>query len=77
METFTKRVKAEHWRRIAPKFDETTPAAETGTTEAAEGALDALRLFKDGMMEVEAEEFCESFRSLARQDILFAGTGLS
>jgi hypothetical protein len=35
------------------------------------------RLFKDGMREVEAEQFFEDFRSRGREDILAAGTGVA
>ena len=34
------------------------------------------RLFKDGMREVDAEQFFEDFRSRGREDILAAGTGV-
>jgi hypothetical protein len=63
MLVFTKRVKAEHWRRIAPKWDEAVALPEADQTEAG---VDAARLFKDGMLEVEAEIFFEAFRSRGR-----------
>ena len=72
MVVFTKRVKAEHWRRIQPRFDEAVPCDFVSDR----GALDALRLFPDGMQEVDAEAFCAAFRSREREDILIAGTGM-
>ena len=68
MLVFTKRVKAEHWRRIAPKWDEAVALPEADQTEAG---VDAARLFKDGMLEVEAEIFFEAFRSRGKKTALF------
>ena len=68
MATFTRRVKAEHWRKISPKWDEVVEAADGGPMP---------RLFPDGVRELEAAEFCEAFRRLGREDILAAGTGLA
>eukprot|EP01052_Picozoa_sp_SAG31_P021688 SAG31_NODE_1689_length_7525_cov_3.264745_9_plen_289_part_00 len=49
MEEFTKRVKAEHWRRIVPKWDEKVAVQSQGSDGLRSG-----RLFPDGMREVEA-----------------------